>query len=215
MAGLNAAQAQALAVAGDPAQTCLAAIEGQHLPLIAHEFRQVRALAPRGRAGIQHPLTGLGIEQWRNRLSRSVLNAPVPLVVTGQMAQITGAALDGQAHRQTLDRFGHHPRRGQGRLNRLLRGAQAVNPKVQGRRRVAGPREGLRLLRGLPLQERRREPIRQGLANGQGRHRITRQGQGLAGLLAAQESPQHAVDHRGQPAQAAALGQLHRGADGG
>ena len=215
MAGLDATQAQALAVAGDPAQTRLSAIEGQHLPLIAHEFRQVRALAPRGRAGIQHPLTGLGIEQWRNRLSRSVLNAPVPLVVAGQMAQITGAALDGQAHRQTLDRFGHHPRRGQGRLNRLGCGAQAIDPQVQGRRRVACPGVGLRLLRGLPLQKRSREPIGQGLTNGQSRRRVTGQRQGLAGLLAAQEGPQHAVDHRGQPAQATALGQLHRGADGG
>ena len=62
VAGLNAAQAQAFAVAGHPAQARLTAVEGQHLPLIAHQFRQVRALAPRGRAGIEHPLTRLGIE---------------------------------------------------------------------------------------------------------------------------------------------------------
>ena len=55
------------------------------------------ALATRGGAGIEDPLAGLGIEQQTHRLGGAVLNAPVPVGVAGQGAQLTAAAQQREA----------------------------------------------------------------------------------------------------------------------
>jgi len=86
VAGFNAGQTQAGAVALHPPQTRLAPIQRQHQALIVHRLGQVRALAARGGAGIEDPLPRLGIQQGCHPLGGSVLHAPVPLVVTGQLA---------------------------------------------------------------------------------------------------------------------------------
>ena len=212
MARRDAAQPQPLAVALHPPQTRLAAIEGQHQPLIAHCLGQVGALAAGGGAGIEQPLPGLGIEQGHDPLGAAVLHAPVALGVAGQLAQIAAAAADHEAPGQTLDGGGRQAR-GAERLQHLLAaGAQAVHAQIQAWRGVAGGAEGFGPLGRQPGQQIGGQPVRQGVAQGQGRRRIGGLRQRITGLAPAQEGPQQAVHHRRQPCQPALLGQLHRGA---
>ena len=128
MAHLDAAQPQALGIAAHPPQACFAAIQREHKALISHQLGQVRALAARGCAGIQDALTRLGIQQRCNALTCSILHAPMTFRITGQPAEVTAAAQQGEARRQPLDRLGLNPGGRELRLHRRHRAAQHVHP---------------------------------------------------------------------------------------
>ena len=125
--GADAVQPQAFGVAPQPLQPCTRAIHRPNLPLIAHQFGQVGALAPRCGAGIQHPLAALGCQQAGDALGGSILHAPLAFRKPRQQAQIAAASLQTQAQGQPRQRFHGEASGPQIRQQLLAGGPQRVD----------------------------------------------------------------------------------------
>ena len=95
--GADRRQSQAFGIALQPPQPGVGAIHRPDLALIAHELRQMGALAAGGGAGIQDPLAGPGLQQRGDALGAAVLHAPEPLRIARQVAEIAAALQQGEA----------------------------------------------------------------------------------------------------------------------
>ena len=199
---MDGLQAQAGPIDLHPPQPGRRAINGPNLALVAHQFSQMGAFAPRSCAGIQDALTGLGVQQEGHPLGSAILHAPLALGVAGQPAQITAAAHQAEGQGQVLDHLGLNPGGQQLRLQLVAAGLERINAQIQVGRLVAGKTKGLGLLHGQPRQHQGRQPIGQGMAHPKGLARICRELQAIPGadtqpLPPPQGRAQHPIGHRG------------------
>ena len=209
----NRAQTEPRSISSDPLQSALGAIHGPDFTVIVHQFRQMGALATGSRTGIEDSITWQRLQQRGYPLSRPVLHAPVARLISRPTAQITAVPLHLQTLGAARDGAGGHSRCRKILLNCLAAASQRIDPQIQGGHLVTRGGHCSGSLSTPPLEQQGREPVRQGVLEGQSLSHIGRPLEFLTRLLGPLSRAEETIHHRRQPRQSPRLRQRHTGVD--